>query len=374
MVHDAAWVKGDAPWRSAGPTRLAAFRELMALPAEELVTMGEGGTPLLQSLELTRRFSRPVFWKNETMNPTWSHKDRFHAVAVTWARALGYRTVAASSTGNHGVSAAAYAARAGLGAVVLYPPETPSAFVHLTGVYGGQAVVTGWAARSALLETLIQRHGWYRLDGRNPFGIEGYRTIAWEIVGELGEPPAAVVVPVASGKLVWGVHAGFRQLLDLGWISRLPRIVACQPRSADVLSQAVAEGRASVPVHPEAYSVALSTRERTSDSRALTAVRESGGRVVTASETDIMAAVASLGREGLAVEPASALAAAATRILLENGEAWPGTIVGIVTSALVKSPDLLPEASTRRPWRVGTDPAELEALVAASPWLTPQAP
>lgn len=377
IVHDAPVARSSAlpARRGTDPVSLQALRALIALPEDcEPVSMGEGGTPLVPSLSLTRRFSRPVYWKNETMNPTWSHKDRFHAVAMSWARALGYRTVGASSTGNHGVSAAAYAARAGLAAVVLYPPETPAAFLHLTGVYGGQAVVTGWAARAHLLETMVQRHAWYRLDGRNPFGIEGYKAIAWEIVADLGDAPQAVVIPVASGKLLWGVHTGFRQMRDMGWISRLPRIVACQPRAADVLGRSLAEGHADAAVLADAYSVALSTRERTCDSRVLTAIRESGGRVVAVAEADIVAAVAELGREGLAVEPASAMVAAATRIHLETDDGPGGITVGIVTSALVKSPDLLAEMSAHRPWRVGVEPAELDALVTESPWLAQSSP
>lgn len=355
----AAWLRGQ-------PHTVWGYADLLpSLSGAEPVTLGEGDTALLPAAGLSARLDRRVYWKNETVNPTWSHKDRFHTVAATMGRAMGFRTAAGSSTGNHGVSAAAYAAAAGMRSLILYPPETPVAFLHLTGMYGGQAAVTGWQARTAMLEDAVARHGLYRVDGRNPFGVEGYKTIAWELVRDLGgQAPDAVAVPVGSGRLIAGIWKGFRELGDLGWLDRLPRIAACQPTAADVLSEPLHRGGAMPAINLEAYSFALSTRERTVDPRVLALVRESGGEVVPVCERRLVATVRALAAEGLAVEPASAVAPAAVEPLCASGVVPPGgVVVAILTSAVTKSPDFMPELSRRMPWRVGVTPEELEELL-----------
>lgn len=331
------------------------------------VTLGEGDTPLITSRRFSTMHGRRVLWKNEAMNPTWSHKDRFLAVATTIARDLGFRGLAGTSTGNHGVATAAYAAAAGLKSIVLYPPETPVAFLHLAGVYGGQAAVTGWDARATLLERILDRPGWCAVDGRNPFGIEGYKTIAYEIVRDLGRAPDLVFIPVGSGGLFIGIWKGFEDLRTLGLIEHLPRHIACQASGVDVLTNPLTSGATDVPVRLGVHTVALSTREPTADRRALEAIRQSGGRVVTVSEGRILGAVQHLGDEGLASEPASAIPAAAVELMCEAGEVAPHAIsVCVLTSSLTKTPDLLPEISRRPPWRLSVDGSELEPYLAAA--------
>jgi len=341
------------------------YSELLPTPrASALVTLGEGDTPLLSSHRMSARHDRRVLWKNESVNPTWSHKDRFHAVAATIARDLGFRGLVGTSTGNHGVAAAAYAAASGLESIMLYAPDTPASFLHLAGVYGGQAAVTAWDARAELLERIARRPGWCRVDGHNPFGIEGYKTIAYEIVRDLGRAPDLIFVPVGSGKLITGIWKGFDDLQRLGLIDRLPRHVACQASGVDVLSAPLADGAGDVPVRPGAYTVALSTREPTADNRVLDVIRRTQGRVVSVSEGRIIGAAQQLGREGLAAEPASAIPAAAAQLMCEAGEiATDEVSVCVLTSSLTKTPDLLPEISQRRPWRLSVDGVELEAYL-----------
>jgi threonine synthase len=330
------------------------------------VSIGEGDTPLVVSPRLAAAFGRRVLWKNETINPTLSHKDRYQSVAATMARELGYRGLAGTSTGNHGVAAAAYASVAGLRSIMFYPPEMSTAFLHLTGIYGGQAAVTGWDARSVMLDRILASPGWCPVDGRNPFGIEGYKTIAYEIVRDLGGAPDLFLCPVGSGKLLTGVWRGFQDLVALGLIDALPRIIACQANGVDVLTRPLAEGLHQVPLR-EVHTVALSTREPTADDRVLSALRASGGRVVTVSEGQIMGATRDLGREGIAAEPASAITAAAVEKLLQQGEISADTVsVCLVTASLTKTPDLLPEVSALRPWRISVDGGELEGYLAAS--------
>jgi threonine synthase len=355
-------------WLRGRPHTLWGYSELLPVPrSTAMLSLGEGDTPLLLSEGLLRERGRRAYFKNETQNPTWSHKDRFHAVAATMARDLGYKGVVCTSTGNHGASAAAYASAAGLQSLVFYPPEMPAAFLHLTGVYGGQAAVTGWDARGFLQERVLRRPGWCPVGGRNPFGPEGYKTIAYEVVRDLGAAPDLLLVPVGSGKLILGVWKGFEDLKALGFIDSLPRLVGCQASGVDVLSGPLAQGKRRVTPRPEAYTVALSTKEPEADSRVLEALRRSGGTTVALTEAEIMDGVRRLGRQGLAAEPASVLAMLGFEHLCELGEVPRSAVsVCLLTSSLAKSPDLLPEVSWRRPWRLSADGADLDAFLATS--------
>jgi threonine synthase len=363
-------------WLAGRPHTIWGYGALLPDPAKsERVSIGEGDTPLVPSQRLWGRFGRRVLWKNETVNPTWSHKDRYQAVAATMARDLGFLGLAGTSTGNHGIAAAAYASAAGLRSILFYPPEMSSAFLYLTGLYGGQATVTGWDARAVMLDRVLARPGWCPIDGRNPFGIEGYKTIAFEIVRDLRGAPDLLLIPVGSGKLLTGIWRGFEDLRELGFIRVLPRIVACQATGVDVLSDPLAAGSSEVPVRPKVHTVALSTQEPTADPRVLEGVRATGGRVVALSEGRIMAAIRALGREGIAAEPASALSAAAVERLLEEGEIPADAVsVCLVTASLTKTPHLLPELSDRRPWRIGADGEELGGYLATMDGETSQDP
>jgi threonine synthase len=352
-------------WLRGVPHTIWGYAELLPSPASYgHVTLGEGDTPLVPSERLLQMHGRRVLWKNETANPTWSHKDRYQSVAATMARDLGYLGLAGTSTGNHGVAAAAYASAAGLRSLIFYPPEMSVSFLHLTGIYGGHAVMTGWDARTALLDRVLAKPGWCPVDGRNPFGIEGYKTIAYEVVRDLGGAPDLLFVPVGSGKLISGVWKGFDDLLQLGLIAQVPRFIACQASGVDVLTAPLRSGQLDVPVHDRVHTVALSTREPTADRRVLELLRLTNGLTVTVSEGEIMQEASRLGRDGLAMEPASVLSAAAAEKMCEQGQIPVGAVsVCLLTSALVKTPDLLPEVSRIRPTRMSVNGEELDAFL-----------
>jgi len=349
-------------WIRGVPHSIWGYGELLPSPQSpnDIVSLGEGDTPLIPSRRIERRHSRRVLWKNESANPTWSHKDRYQSVAATMARDLGFRGLAGTSTGNHGVAAAAYASAAGLESLIFYPAEMSTNFLHLAGVYGGHAVMTGWDARGRLLDAVLSRPGWCPVDGRNPFGIEGYKTIAYEVVRDLGGAPDLIFVPVGSGKLFTGVWRGFEDLIELGLIAEPPRFIACQASGVDVLTEPLNSGRTTVPERLEVHTVALSTREPSADARVLQILRRTGGEVVTVPDGDLMAAASRLGRDGLAMEPASVLAAAAAEAKLEKGEIETTDIsVCLLTSSLVKTAELLSEVSTIRPYRMSIGGEEL---------------
>lgn len=351
-----AWLKGT-------PHSVWGYSQLLP-ESDAPVSLGEGDTPLLLSAAHRRTYGRSVYWKNESANPTWSHKDRYQSVAATVARALGCRGLVGSSTGNHGVSAAAYAAAAGLRSLIFYPPEMSTAFLYLTGLYGGQAAVAAWATRPKLVDRVLERPGWCPVDDRNPFGPEGYKTIAFELVRDLGGAPDLCFVPVGSGRLLVGVWKGFVELKQAGLIDEVPAMIACQAEGVGVVARAMRDGAEAIANDPDVQTVALSTRESTADHRVLTLLRSTGGRAVTVPEGSIQAGVRRYAAEGHAAEPASVLSMLAFEIMCEEGAVPPGAVsVCLMTSSLVKTPDLLAELSLTRPWRFGRELSELDPLL-----------
>ena len=202
----------------ATPRSLWRYRALMPVTAEP-VSLGEGATPLIHLDRLGRRLGFPrLYAKDESQNPTWSYKDRLCSVAVTHAVQTGAKVVTISSTGNHGASTAAYAARAGLPCVIFTLASVPDTMKTLMQAYGAAVVACATSeARWALMRQGIERFGWYPTSGfqappvgSNPYGVDGYKTIAYEIAEDLGwMAPDVVVVPSAYSDGLFGVWKGF---------------------------------------------------------------------------------------------------------------------------------------------------------------------
>jgi threonine synthase len=324
------------------------YRDLLPVEDEEdPVTLGEGATPIIPLLAFNKQGYRNVYYKNESLNPTGSHKDRFNSIMMTKARELGYQNMTCSSTGNHGLSAAAYAARAGLRSVIFFPPETPKLMVDMASHYGAMAVVTQWHARDAMVAHLSGK-GWFtnttqkRRPVSVPYGVEGYKTIAFEIVSDLGKAPDKVLVPVAGGSAFYNIYKGFRDLVAMNVIERVPEMIACQASGANVLEQAFLERQTEVGVQARAYSLATSTREESVGDFALDAIYGSGGRVVAVTDLEIQDAMRLVAREGFCVEAASAIPVACLNKLVEQGAVLEEeTVVCLLTSNGAKSPDVL---------------------------------
>jgi threonine synthase len=283
---------------------------LLPIDGETLLDLGQGSTPLVAAPTLGVR----TWLKNEGQNPTGSHKDRFHAVSEAIAVELGYRNVVASSTGNHGASCAAFAAVGGLQALVCLDPGAPAALWSQLRSYGATIAVVPGAVEEVI--TRLVDGGWYpstsadaSLVGRgNPFGCEGYKQIAYEIVRRLGHSPEVVALPVASGDTYFGIWKGFRELHErLG--QRMPLMLACQPAGAAPLALTERQAAEEPLEIAQPESLALSAREARSGWHATHALRLDG-RIVEVPEADLLEEIGRLGCVGLCVEPASALASA----------------------------------------------------------------
>lgn len=372
-VLEAAYPASARPQAAPfGPTRDGFWGYAARLPvpdAASRLTLGEGNTPLVHSRRLGLSLGLPGLWfKCEAANPTLSFKDRYAAVSLSVARSLGFKKVVVSSTGNYGAATAAYAALAGLGCVVLCADGIPALILDQILQYDGVPVVVEGPDRFGLVEYLATEHGWFPaglfLETRvhNPFGVEGYKTIAWEIVRDLGDVPEAVVFPCARGNGLYGAWKGFRELHELGIIGRLPRMIACQPEGAATIAASL---RAAAPVRlTPRPSVAVAINEAIASARAVEAVRESGGTAVPVPDTAALAAARSLGHEGLWAEVSSALALAGVEQLVRAGDLTEDMrVVVVLTGSGAKwAGDAAPSA--RNVPRIHGTSAELEACLA----------
>lgn len=282
-----------------------------------------------------------LYYKNETANPTWSFKDRYAAVTVSMAKSMGFKRIVVSSTGNHGAAVAAYAAAGGLTCVVLCSAAAPPAMLEQIRCYGAVPVVITGADRFSLVEHLTVDRGWFPASlflpttVHNPYGIEGYKTLAYEIVRDLGECPAAVVFPCARGNGLYGAWKGFRELYRLGVTDRVPRMVACQPAAANTLERSLRAGHIVRIEAPE--SIAASITEEVAAPQALEAIQVSGGAAVSVEDADAAEAARQLAAEGLWVETSSAVAVAGLGILPKRGVIDPeDAVVVVLTGAGVK--------------------------------------
>jgi threonine synthase len=344
-----------AQWQARRP-EVWAYHELLPLEdSGQAVSLCEGGTPLIR-LELTG--PGRIWVKDETRNPTGAHKDRFHSVSISMARRLGLRKVVAATTGNHGTSAAAYCAKAGLAALIFCDPRAPRVLRDMIQFYGGHVAVLD--SRQRFLERMVRELGWYPSTGLTPdpvgtpYGVEGYKSIAYEIYFQLGGRfPSRLIVPVASGDIFYGPWKGFLELQRLGADARgpPPQMFVAQSSGCDPIVRAIGARATKVPVHPHPHTIALSIGDATAAAITLDTAYESNGDGQAVSDEEIVAAVRLLAGVGLAAEPSGAAGVAAALALQRAGRIGAGEdVVCIMTGSAVKWPETL---------RLGMTPQEL---------------
>ncbi len=302
------------------------FDALLPMTAREAhaITLGEGGTPLVEARWINAFTSlETVFLKNDTANPTWCSKDRGNAVSVSVGRALKARGMVAVTTGNHGASAAAYCGHARVPCIVLMAIESDVIHRAMVAAYGGVGIVS--THREAMLHDLVHECGWLPVtsmgdtDAPNPFGVEAYKTIAYEVFEDLEGVPDAILVPASSGDLLYGVYKGFRELLALGLARTSPRVIGCQAEGAAPLARALHDHLSEVPVLSQPKTVAISIGDGTGGKAALDAVKASGGDIVTVTDEEILSAQRHLASHGVLVETASAASVAVAAACLRDG-------------------------------------------------------
>lgn len=323
----------------------------------EPVTLKEGGTPLYRCDNVSKNVE--LYVKHEGLNPSGSFKDRGMTVGVTKALELGKKAVACASTGNTSASMAMYSAKARLKAYVLLPAgkvalgKVAQALMHGAKVI---AIKGNFDKALELVREVCNRMGFYLLNSVNPFRLEGQKTIAFEIVDEIGVPDY-VILPVGNAGNISAIWKGFKELKEFGLIDELPKMVGVQAEGANPIYRAFKEGKDYIePVkNPETIATAIRIGNPVNARKALKAIYESKGLAVQVSDEEILNAQKTLAREeGIGVEPASASSFAGFRKLLEEGYIDRGdVVVCIATGNLLKDPETV--------LKVCGNPIEVEA-------------
>jgi threonine synthase len=307
------------------------------LPVDDdtpVVTLLEGGTPLVPAPRLSERMGARVFLKYEGLNPTGSFKDRGMTMAMTKAVEEGAKAVVCASTGNTSASAAAYAARAGLTCAVLIPEG------HIALVKLAQALIHGakvlqvrgnFDQALAIVRQLGEKAPVTVVNSTNPFRLEGQKTASFEIVDALGDAPDYHCIPVGNAGNITAYWKGYREYQDAGRASRLPKMVGFQAAGAAplVLGHPVE--------NPETIATAIRIGNPASWYGATAAASESGGGIHAVTDEQILEAYRFLAaNESVFCEPASAASVAG---LLSVGVPEGSTVVCVLTGHGLKDPD-----------------------------------
>lgn len=334
-----------------------------------MVTLEEGDTPALEDQRLADELGvRGLVVKDEARNPTGTFKDRCLAVAASVALDCAAPGIVCASTGNAGASTAAYAARAGLPAVIIVPERTPPSKLAQARAYGAEVlpVKGGYSDAWALAVVAAEQLGYVNATTTfiSPYSAEGSRSVAYELHEQLGEAPDWIAVPIGAGALLAGIHDAYWELVDAGLADRAPRMLAVQPAGCAPIVRAWETEAEKVSAWDEPDTLVgsladpLRGYEREGDV-CLDAVRASEGAGVAVPDEETLAAIRRLGAAGVFAEPGGAIGlAGVTRAVAGGLIAADETVVCCVTGSGLKDPfvavpDDMPEAL----------PAEREAVL-----------
>ncbi|MEJ7630692.1 MAG: threonine synthase [Nocardioidaceae bacterium] len=341
------------------PPDLWRYHELLPVTApEHVVTLGEGMTPLLPAPQLGAELGLSrLFIKDDGLLPTGSFKARGAAVGVSRARELGARRLAMPTNGNAGAAWSSYAARAGLRMLVAMPEAAPSITRAETSVTGAELwLVDGLisdAGRLVAEAVAESAQDWFDVATlREPYRIEGKKTMGFEIAEQLGwRMPDVIVYPTGGGVGLIGIHKALSELVALGWVSGpLPRLVAVQSSGCAPIVQAFLAGARVSEPWPDAATVAfgITVSKALGDFLVLDALYETAGTAIAVPDTDLLADLALAARlEGLFMCPEGAATVTAARSLTQQGWIRPDDeVVLLNTGAGVIYPDTVESTPT----------------------------
>lgn len=278
-----------------------------------------GWTPLYSPPALVQKLGLQQFWlKDEGKNPTASFKDRASAIVVGRAREIGAEIVVTASTGNAGAALAGMSAAIGQKAIIFAPKTAPQAKIAQLLIYGAKVILVDGNYDSAFDLTIeaANEFNWYcRNTGYNPFTVEGKKTAAFEIWEQIilqmedESRDLCVFVSVGDGNIISGLHKGFKDLLKLGWMKRMPRIFGIQSdKSAAIANAYFANTETIIPVSATTLADSISVDLPRDGIRAVRAARDTGGAYITVTDEEIIQGIGELGKYGIFTEPAGSTA------------------------------------------------------------------
>ena len=342
---------------------LARYGSLLDIPAHTTpISLQEGSTPLIEMPRLAAEMGGgfELFVKFEGMNPTGSFKDRGMTVAVSEAAGRGAKTVICASTGNTAASAAAYAARAGLHAIVIIPDGKVAAGKLAGAVAHGAEVIQITGSFDDALNLVVaisQHHPIALVNSLNPYRLEGQKTAAFEICEDLSRAPDWLCLPVGNAGNITSYWMGFRQYNTLH-STGLPHILGVQAAGSAplVLGHPVD--------HPETVATAIRIGRPARGEEAIQAAEESQGKIIAITDDEILAMQRRLAANGVWVEPASAAGVAGLAHQLQKGamDVKGKRVVAVCTGHGLKDPDIIAK-SMPAPRHLPAQLAELEAAL-----------
>lgn len=315
------------------------------LPYENTVTLGEGQTPVLFIESLAEELGvAQLYTKNEFQNPTGSHKDRMNPFIIARAIEKGYEIVTCASSGNEAASLAAYAAAEGIKCVNVATYDIPFVWKNASEASGAKLVLTKTSAERLAYQRAHMDEGWYcatnLLDiptSSSPFGIQGYKTISFELYEQLGShQPDCIMIPTCRGDLLYGIYEGYQDLIAQGYLSSMPKLAACEPIPR--LELVLEKGKD----HKEKFTGDSSKMDSiggvTTTWQSVCALKGSNGFAVSFEGTEIEDAMRAVGRHGLFLESSSAVVYPCIQKALDKGQITKDqSVLVILTSSGYKS-------------------------------------
>ena len=325
--------EGPAPRRDELWTRLDMWHYAPLMPlleGEQPVTLGEGATPLLDAPRAAKEVGvRRVWIKEEGLNPTGSFKARGMSAAVTRARGLKVKGFVVPTAGNAGAALAAYAAAAGIPVRVYAPRTTPGNILNTITTFGAELMLVdghiGDAGKQS--RAYAAESGWFDVSTlREPYRIEGKKTMGLELAEQFAwsKLPTHIIYPTGGGTGLIGMWKVFREMREIGWMSKdipLPRMIVAQADGCAPIVRAWSQGadRATPWENPTTHAAGLRVPGPLGDRLILRAVKESGGDAVAVSEDEIRADTAWLARTGVDAAPEGGCAMAVLRRMVKDG-------------------------------------------------------
>ncbi len=335
------------------------YRErLPVTEATPVVTLREGGTPLVRSEALSAETGCEVYLKYEGANPTGSFKDRGMTLAISKAVEEGSKAVVCASTGNTSASAAAYAAKAGLTCAVLVPKgKIALGKMAQTLVHGARVleVEGNFDASLELAQDLAAHFPVTLVNSVNPYRLQGQKTLAFEVCDALGRAPDVHCVPVGNAGNISSHWMGYSEYLADSTIAEPPQLFGFQAAGAAplVIGKPVKD--------PQTIATAIRIGDPASWDKAIAAAKESEGGIFAVTDREILAAYRRVAHEGLFAEPASAASVAGLLHVAAQGKLAPGsTVICVLTGHGLKDPEWAITGASHPP-TVRADPAAVAA-------------
>ncbi|MEM2021163.1 MAG: threonine synthase [Zestosphaera sp.] len=301
------------------------FELLPVINMDNVISLGEGYTPMVKLSNISEWIGlKNTYLKDESRNPTATFKDRPVSVTVSVLKELGVRSVAMPSAGNAGSALTAYGAKAGLEVHVAMPSDTPKAIYAESLVHGAEVILVNGLITDAakVVADGVSRHGWLDVSTMKvPYRVEGTKTMGYEIAEQMSwDPPDVVVFPTGGGEGLVGLWKGFKELVELGWINSMPRLVAVQSKGCRPIVEAYVKGEDRVKFFEGCDTIASGIRvpKPFADVEIMNAIRECQGVAIDVSEEEIVKSVRELAvAEGILACPEGAAAYAAVKKLID---------------------------------------------------------